>query len=56
MAHTVARIMAAAHAGQILASAETLSTGASSISSPSLGRHELRGLAESVELFQMEDV
>ena len=49
--HTVARIMAAAHGGQILASRDTVR--AAQIEATSIGTHELRGLTEPEELFEI---
>ena len=54
--HTAARIMAAAHGGQILCSAETIEMLASDspISIRSVGTHQLRGLNSPHGLVQVE--
>lgn len=54
--HTAARIMAAAHGGQVLASGATRSTAipTPTVSFRSLGNHRLRGLVEDHELLQVE--
>lgn len=54
--HTAARIMSAAHGGQVLVSGATQSTVAtgSALSFRSLGNHLLRGLAGQHELMQVE--
>jgi class 3 adenylate cyclase len=55
--HTAARVMAAAHGGQILVSGDTWSALAGAppdgIRLDSLGRHRLRGLAGAQELYQL---
>ena len=50
--HTVARIMAAAKGGQILASRDTVE-GASNVDATTIGFQDLRGLAVPVELFEI---
>ena len=51
--HTAARIMSAAHGGQVLCSGTTRAA-AGSMSFRSLGKHRLRGLADHHELLQVE--
>jgi class 3 adenylate cyclase len=55
--HTAARIMSAAHGGQVLVSGTTRAAAAASASARlfrSLGTHRLRGLADEHELLQVE--
>jgi class 3 adenylate cyclase len=56
--HTAARVMAAAHGGQTLVSADTASamdrSSPSNIGVRSLGSHHLRGLGGRQEIFQVE--
>lgn len=54
--HTAARIMSAAHGGQVLVSGSTQSAVAtgSAVSFRTLGTHRLRGLADLHELMQVE--
>ncbi len=55
--HTAARIMSAAHGGQILVSGVTQRSAVAAGAEWSfrgLGSHELRGLAETHELLQVE--
>ncbi len=54
--HTAARVMSAAHGGQVLVSGETRAAvgDGDAVTFGSLGRYRLRGLADPHELFQVE--
>jgi class 3 adenylate cyclase len=53
--HTAARVMSAAHGGQVLASGATAGLQASGLSLTPLGVYQLAGIRESATLVQVED-